>query len=263
MLGQEVILLAWQERLRKLARWRPRVQWRRPRRPVLISMATLVFLLALIAYQQDRLQEKGVAYHDFITPLELTDPGVATPLWDIDAHIWQHLSESGAPEAAPDAQAPAPDALAGDAAAAAPATAEAIEASLWPELAWPVEGRVLKGFGWQHSDSLADYRLHRGLAIAAPAGVPVRAAAAGVVVQVHETWAHGLEIRLRHAGGLQTVYAGLSTPAVQVGEMVAAGQVIGLIGNPGGAVAGLGPHLHFAVHTGAAYTDPAPHLPAP
>ena len=86
-----------------------------------------------------------------------------------------------------------------------------------------------------------------------PFGTDVLAAAAGVVAFVHdgETACGGPAlldnanyVTIYHADGSATLYAHLSTVAVKVGDLVAAGQVIAKSGNTGYShcVA----HLHFA-----------------
>lgn len=91
---------------------------------------------------------------------------------------------------------------------------------------------------------------------AMPEGTPVVAARAGVVVAVE--WRHaaggasralldkGNFVRVRHADGTIATYAHLAHAgvAVEPGEFVAAGRILGYSGATGYAS---GPHLHFAV----------------
>jgi murein DD-endopeptidase MepM/ murein hydrolase activator NlpD len=60
-------------------------------------------------------------------------------------------------------------------------------------------------------------------------------------------------------GGYQTLYAHLSaTPSVSTGQSVAAGTVIGLMGNTGFST---GPHLHFEIRLGREVVDPGSYFP--
>ncbi len=82
-------------------------------------------------------------------------------------------------------------------------------------------------------------------------GVPIKAAAEGKVVRVSEGWSggYGTLVVIQHPNGMITFYAHMITgsPKVSVGDHVAQGQVIGLIGNTGRST---GPHLHFEVRNG-------------
>jgi len=80
------------------------------------------------------------------------------------------------------------------------------------------------------------------LEIAVPLGTPVRAAGAGLVVEVADDSTLGKIIRIDHRSGYETVYGGASEVRVSKGQRVAAGTVIAL---SGGAPASLEPHLHF------------------
>jgi murein DD-endopeptidase MepM/ murein hydrolase activator NlpD len=86
-----------------------------------------------------------------------------------------------------------------------------------------------------------------------PAGTPILAAAAGQVAFVHtgESACGGAGLRdyanyitIYHADGSATQYGHLATVNVAVGEIVAAGQLIGLSGRTG--YTGCAAHLHFA-----------------
>jgi murein DD-endopeptidase MepM/ murein hydrolase activator NlpD len=84
-------------------------------------------------------------------------------------------------------------------------------------------------------------------------GTDVLAAAAGLVAFVHEgetacggpeLLKHANYVTIYHSDGSATLYAHLSTVGVKVGDIVAAGQVIGTSGNTG--YSQCLPHLHFA-----------------
>lgn len=80
------------------------------------------------------------------------------------------------------------------------------------------------------------------LEIGVPLGTPVRAAGAGLVVEVADDSTFGKLIRIAHRSGYETVYGGASEVRVSKGQHVAAGAVIALSGDAPGT---LEPHLHF------------------
>lgn len=83
--------------------------------------------------------------------------------------------------------------------------------------------------------------------LAAAIGTTIRAAAAGeVIVSKTGGWngGYGNYIVIRHANGVQTLYAHNSSNSVSVGDKVSAGETIGAVGNTGQST---GPHLHFEV----------------
>lgn len=80
------------------------------------------------------------------------------------------------------------------------------------------------------------------LEIAVPLGTPVRAAGAGLIVEVADDSVLGKLIRIDHRSGFETVYGGASEVRVSKGQHVAAGTVIALSGDAPGS---LEPHLHF------------------
>ena len=98
---------------------------------------------------------------------------------------------------------------------------------------WPTQGTLTQYF-WQY---------HPGLDIANDVGTPELAADGGKV-----TWAgwgdYGIYVQIDHGNGFQTVYAHMSKVLVSVGQVVARGQRLGLMGATGRAT---GPHLHFEI----------------
>lgn len=83
--------------------------------------------------------------------------------------------------------------------------------------------------------------------LAIAVGTPIRAAAAGeVIVSKNSGWngGYGNYVVIKHANGVQTLYAHMSNTAIAVGARVDAGETIGYVGTTGLST---GPHLHFEV----------------
>jgi peptidoglycan hydrolase-like protein with peptidoglycan-binding domain len=143
-----------------------------------------------------------------------------------------------------------PDGIAG------PATLAALRArpSACPiTLAWPVGAAFTDGFGPRGA------RFHTGLDFPAPAGTPVAAAAAGRIAYAAPLkggW--GLVVTIAHGNGVRTMYAHLSRIDVRLGQRVAAGDALGLVGSTGHSN---GPHLHFEARLRGAAVDPRTALP--
>lgn len=88
---------------------------------------------------------------------------------------------------------------------------------------------------------------YNGVDLAAPAGTPILASAAGDVIVSRISGyngGYGLYVVVKHPNGTQTLYAHMSRVAAAVGTHVAQGEVIGYVGNTGRST---GNHLHFEV----------------
>ena len=122
-------------------------------------------------------------------------------------------------------------------------------------LRWPLDNVVLtQQFGKTSvSGRLYTSGTHNGIDFRASIGTPVRASLAGTVLEVNQgavkNCQYGKWVLIKHANGLATLYAHLSTINVTKGTTVSTGQVIGLSGNTGYAT---GPHLHMTVYAAAA-----------
>lgn len=119
--------------------------------------------------------------------------------------------------------------------------------------AWPVQGRVVSGFGSKGGGLVND-----GLNIAAPQGTPVRAAAHGTVIYAgNGVRGFGNLVLIRHDGGWVTAYGHNERLLVRQGQTVRTGEEIARVGSTG-AVAS--PQLHFQVRRDGRPVDPAAHL---
>ncbi len=125
-------------------------------------------------------------------------------------------------------------------------------------LQFPVEGRTasaIKSFWGASRDG--GRRKHEGVDIFAPRGTPVVAAAAGRVTHVHLGHLGGKVVWMKRAPrGPYLYYAHLDEQLVVPGMKVAAGDVLGTVGNTGNART-TPPHLHFGIYRKRAM-DPFP-----
>jgi len=125
-----------------------------------------------------------------------------------------------------------------------------------------LEGRVTSGFGARPSRPLGANRFHGGTDIAAPVGTEIHAPAAGVITHAgmgfegSDRW--GNTVMIDHGNGWSTLYAHMDSLAVEPGEVLAAGSVLGTVGQTGVAT---GPHLHVEVRHEGERLDPAGYLP--
>jgi murein DD-endopeptidase MepM/ murein hydrolase activator NlpD len=99
-------------------------------------------------------------------------------------------------------------------------------------------------FGWRIDPITGDAAMHEGVDFTAEVGTPIRAAAAGVVIEVGRHPAYGNMVEIDHGNDLVTRYAHASKILVQPGALVKRGQIVAEVGNTGRTT---GPHLHFEV----------------
>jgi len=124
-----------------------------------------------------------------------------------------------------------------------------------PGLAKPVNvARLSSGFGMRFHPILGYSRLHAGVDYAAPTGTPIHAVSDGRVVFAGRHGGHGNFVKLTHSGGLGTGYGHMSRIAVDTGDRVKRGQIIGYVGSTGLST---GPHLHYEVYRNGVTVNPS------
>lgn len=114
---------------------------------------------------------------------------------------------------------------------------------------WPVDGRLLAGYG----ATMPDGRKSQGLLVGAAAGTSVRAAAAGTVVYAEWMSGYGLILIIDHGDGHMSLYAHNETLLRQAGDAVAAGDPVATVGSSGGHGQ---PALYFELRRGGKPIDP-------
>ncbi|WP_456324894.1 M23 family metallopeptidase [Desulfonauticus submarinus] len=119
----------------------------------------------------------------------------------------------------------------------------------------PVQGKVISLFGVKRvlNGNVRSY--HRGVDFRARLNTPIKSFSKGKVVLVKEMFFGGNTVVVDHGLGVYSLYMHLNRFTVKKGQIVQAGQVIGLAGKTGRAT---GPHLHFALFILGRPVNPLP-----
>ena len=94
---------------------------------------------------------------------------------------------------------------------------------------------------------------HEGVDLDADLRDKIYAAEKGIVVKAGKGSGYGKMVRIKHAGGFETVYAHMSRIKVKEGDRVSKGQLVGKAGNTGTST---GVHLHFEILKDGKPVDP-------
>lgn len=118
---------------------------------------------------------------------------------------------------------------------------------------------VSSEYGMRVNPVTGVYKLHDGIDLAAAAGTPIHAVKAGKVLSAGPAGGYGNYTIIQHGDGTRSGYAHQSKLNVSAGQMVSAGQVIGLVGTTGNST---GNHLHFQMSKpGGAWENPRDFIP--
>ena len=120
---------------------------------------------------------------------------------------------------------------------------------------WPVPASktITSLFGNRSIALYGRERMHTGIDIIASTGEEVLAAQSGTVLVSVNDPGWGEYLIINHGNNVVSLYAHLNARAVERGETVEAGQVIGWVGNSGLSEA---PHLHFELRKSGKSINP-------
>ena len=119
---------------------------------------------------------------------------------------------------------------------------------------WPFPGIISSVYGSQRIENGTPMAPHLGIDIAAPEGTPIHAPADAVVSICDDYFLDGGFTLLDHGHGVSSCYLHQSKRMVAVGDKIARGQVIGLVGKTGRAT---GPHMHWGLNWFQVKLDPS------
>lgn len=124
---------------------------------------------------------------------------------------------------------------------------------------WPVNGEVVIDYSMDattYFPTLDQYKYNPSLVMSAAVGDPVQAAANGQVMSISEDVETGTTLTMDMGNGYQAVYGQLKDVAVQEGQTVEAGTIIGYVNDPTRYYVEEGANLYFAMTKDGAPVDP-------
>jgi hypothetical protein len=137
---------------------------------------------------------------------------------------------------------------------AADSVAAHVQEALATPSIMPTAGFLTSKFSFiRYHPILHENRPHEGIDISAAYNTRIIAPAAGRVVKVGWDNGYGNMVVVDHGYGLETRYAHMSRWAVQVGQTVRRGDLLGYVGSTGLST---GPHLHYEVLRNGRPVDP-------
>ncbi|SQH74160.1 Peptidase, M23/M37 family protein [Shewanella benthica] len=115
------------------------------------------------------------------------------------------------------------------------------------------KGWLSSPYGLRNDPFSGRRTIHKGIDFAGKEGTKVIATAAGVITWAGKMFGYGELIEIDHGNGLRTRYGHNKSLLVTVGDVVAKGEGIALMGSTGRST---GPHVHYEVLRGGQQIDP-------
>ena len=133
-----------------------------------------------------------------------------------------------------------------------------LENSTYPggDFLWPLPVKYKKissKYGNRIHPVLGTPQFHEGIDIPAPKDTEIYSVNRGTVIETGNQYANGKYVIVDHGGGIVTKYTHLNTIKVKKGDILARGEVLGLVGRTGYAT---GYHLHLSVYVKGKSVDP-------
>lgn len=132
------------------------------------------------------------------------------------------------------------------------------------QMEWPVNGNILLDYNMDQTvyfPTLDQYKLSPAISVQAEEGAPVLASVPGTVYSIEENAQTGTTVTMEIGSGYQAVYGQLKDLAVEEGETVEKGTVIGYIAAPTKYYSEEGSNLYFAMKKDGEPVDPISYLP--
>ena len=130
-------------------------------------------------------------------------------------------------------------------------------------LMWPIAGNIVMNYSMDSTilhKTLGTYKTNPAINISAEVGTNVGAAASGIVQSIYDSEETGTTMVIAVGSGYVTTYGLLDNLAVEEGDSVTAGQVIGTVGAPTAYYVEEGPNVYFAVSKDGTPIDPTEYL---
>ena len=132
------------------------------------------------------------------------------------------------------------------------------------QMEWPVNGNILLDYNMDQTvyfPTLDQYKLNPAIAVQAVEGAPVLASVPGTVYSIEENVQTGTTVTMELGSGYQAVYGQLKDLAVEEGQTIEKGAVIGYIASPTKYYSEEGSNLYFAMKKDGEPVDPIAYLP--
>ena len=132
------------------------------------------------------------------------------------------------------------------------------------QMEWPVNGNILLDYNMDQTvyfPTLDQYKLSPAISVKAVEGAPVLASVQGTVYEIEENVQTGTTVTMELGSGYQAIYGQLKDLAVEEGQTVEKGTVIGYIAAPTKYYSEEGSNLYFAMKKDGEPIDPIAYLP--
>ena len=117
----------------------------------------------------------------------------------------------------------------------------------------PQKSWISCGYGTRISPFTGKKQFHPGIDIAGWKGTPIIASAEGTIIFAGRWGSMGITIKIKHDSVYTTTYGHLLKAAVEKGQHVKRGEIIGYMGNSGRST---GCHLHYEIKKDGKRLDP-------
>ena len=151
-----------------------------------------------------------------------------------------------------------------ESASAEAASAPNLNFSEETQMEWPVNGNILLDYNMDQTvyfPTLDQYKLSPAISVKAVEGAPVLASVQGTVYEIEENVQTGTTVTMELGSGYQAIYGQLKDLAVEEGQTVEKGTVIGYIAAPTKYYSEEGSNLYFAMKKDGEPIDPIAYLP--